>query len=127
MLINDILDVGKIEAQKMELEDLPFDLSVLIHQVFNITKLHADEKELHFLYEAGTTLPDYVKGDERKLRQILLNLLNNAVKYTRRGSVTLRVSYGRVSAGLFRCEVVDTGIGISPDKLEAVLNHSPNW
>jgi signal transduction histidine kinase/CheY-like chemotaxis protein len=121
MLINDILDVGKIEAQKMELEDLPFDLSALIRQVFNITKLHAEEKDIRFQYEAGTPLPEYVRGDERKLRQILLNLLSNAVKYTKRGSVTMRVSYGRVGAGLFRCEITDTGIGIPADKLEAVF------
>jgi len=121
MLINDILDVGKIEAQKMELEDLPFDLSALIRQVFNITNLHAEEKELRFQYEAGTPLPEYVRGDERKLRQILLNLLSNAVKYTKRGSVTLRVSYGRVGAGLFRCEITDTGIGIPADKLETIF------
>ncbi len=121
MLINDILDVGKIEAQKMELEDQPFDLSLLIRQVFNITKLQAEEKDLRFKYETATPLPEYVLGDERKLRQILLNLLSNAVKYTPRGSVTLRVSYGREDTGLFRCEVVDTGIGIPPDKLEAVF------
>ncbi|HEX9078541.1 MAG TPA: ATP-binding protein [Desulfuromonadaceae bacterium] len=121
MLINDILDVGKIEAQKMELEDRPFDLSALMRQVFNITRLQAEEKELRFAYETATPLPEYVLGDERKLRQILLNLLTNAVKYTPRGSVTLRVSYGREDEGQFRCEVVDTGIGIPTDKLAAVF------
>ncbi|HEY4744081.1 MAG TPA: ATP-binding protein [Desulfuromonadaceae bacterium] len=121
MLINDILDVGKIETQRMELEDHPFDLSALIRQVFNITKLQAEEKDLRFTYETGTPLPEFVRGDERKLRQILLNLLSNAVKYTRRGSITLRVRYGRGEAGVFRCEVADTGIGIPADKLETVF------
>lgn len=120
-LINDILDVGKIEASKMEIEDLAFDLPGLMSQVFNLTKLHAEEKELRFLYETETPLPAYVRGDERKLRQILLNLLSNAVKYTRRGSVTLRVSYDRAGAGLLRCEVTDTGIGIPADKLESIF------
>ncbi|MDP3481386.1 MAG: histidine kinase dimerization/phospho-acceptor domain-containing protein, partial [Desulfoprunum sp.] len=117
-LINDILDVGKIEASKMEVEDLAFDLPALMGQVFDLTKLQAEEKTLSFQYEADTPLPAYVRGDERKLRQILLNLLSNAVKYTSRGSVTMRVSY--TAAGLFRCEVIDTGIGIPEDKLEAI-------
>jgi len=120
-LINDILDVGKIEASKMEVEELAFDLQALMDQVFNLTKLQAEEKDLRFHYEAETPLPAYVRGDERKLRQILLNLLSNAVKYTRRGSVALQVSYGRAGAGLFRCEVIDTGIGIPEDKLEAIF------
>lgn len=120
-LINDILDVGKIEADKMGVEELVFDLPALIGQVFNLTRLQAEEKELRFLYEAETPLPPYVRGDERKLRQIMLNLLSNAVKYTRRGGVTLRVSYDRAGAGLLRCEVIDTGIGIPSDKLEEIF------
>jgi PAS domain S-box-containing protein len=120
-LINDILDVGKIEAQKMEIEEVSFDLTALLVQVFNLTKLNAEEKELRFRYETETPLPAYVRGDERKLRQVLLNLLSNAVKYTRRGGVTLRVSYGRAGAGVLRCEVADTGVGITADKLEAIF------
>jgi signal transduction histidine kinase/DNA-binding NarL/FixJ family response regulator len=120
-LINDILDVGKIEANKMEVEDAVFDLSALISQVFNLTKLQAEEKDLRFYYEAESSLPAYVRGDERKLRQILLNLLSNAVKYTRRGSVFMRVSYDRTGDGLFLCEVADTGIGIAPDKLDVIF------
>lgn len=120
-LINDILDVGKIEACKMGVEDVVFDLPALVRQVFNLTRLHAEEKELRFEYEADTPLPSYVRGDERKLRQILLNLLSNSVKYTRRGGVTMRVSYDQAGAGLFRCEVTDSGIGIPADKLEAIF------
>ncbi len=120
-LINDILDVGKIEANKMEVEDAVFDLPALLSQVFNLTKLRAEEKELQFHYEAETPLPAYVHGDERKLRQVLLNLLSNAVKYTRRGSVTMRVSYGRAGEGRFRCEVTDSGIGIPADKLDLIF------
>ena len=121
MLINDILDVGKIEAGKMEIANLPFDLPALLRQVYSLTKLQAEEKELRFSYEAINDLPQYVQGDERKLRQILLNLLSNAVKYTRKGGVTLKVSYNHDKEGLLRCEVNDTGIGIPPDKLEAIF------
>ncbi len=119
-LINDILDVGKIEAEKMEVEDVVFDLPALLRQVFNLTRLRAEEKELRFEYQADTLLPSYVRGDERKLRQILLNLLSNSVKYTRRGGVVMRVSYNQ-TGGLFRCEVVDSGIGIPVDKLETIF------
>ncbi|MDD2735054.1 MAG: ATP-binding protein [Desulfuromonadaceae bacterium] len=120
-LINDILDVGKIEACKMEVEEVVFDLPALVRQVFNLTRLHAEEKDLRFEYEDATPLPSYVRGDERKLRQILLNLLSNSVKYTRRGGVTMRVHYDQTGGGLFRCEVIDSGIGIPADKLETIF------
>jgi signal transduction histidine kinase/DNA-binding NarL/FixJ family response regulator len=119
-LINDILDVGKIEARKMAVEEVVFDLPALVRQVFNLTRLLAEEKELQFVYEAKTPLPLYVRGDERKLRQILLNLLSNSVKYTRRGGVVMLVSYDSVNE-VFYCEVKDSGIGIPPDKLETVF------
>lgn len=120
-LINDILDVSKIEARKMPLEEASFNLPALMRQVMNLTRLSADEKELSFHYEADDSLPEYARGDEQKLRQILLNLLSNAVKYTHQGSVTLRVSYDRSNAGTLRCEVADTGIGIPPDKLDTIF------
>jgi signal transduction histidine kinase/DNA-binding NarL/FixJ family response regulator len=120
-LINDILDVGRIEARKMAVDDAPFDLPALLRQVLDLTRLHAEEKELRFRYEAADGLPQYVQGDERKLRQILLNLLSNAVKYTRKGGVTLRVDYDHSGGGTLRCEVADSGVGIPPDKLEAVF------
>ncbi|HEX9023256.1 MAG TPA: ATP-binding protein [Geobacteraceae bacterium] len=120
-LINDILSVSKIEARQMEVEDVSFHLPALIVQVLDLTRLQAEEKELVFQYEGGEALPKYVRGDERKLRQVLLNLLSNAVKYTNHGGVTLRVEYAHAGGGLLRCEVEDSGIGIAPDKLEAVF------
>jgi signal transduction histidine kinase/ActR/RegA family two-component response regulator len=120
-LINDILDVGKIEAQRMELEEHPFNLALLMHQVLNITGVNAEGKGLQFRYEAVGELPEYLKGDERKLRQVLLNLLSNAVKYTPRGSVTLKVGYLGEGAGLFWCEVIDTGIGIASERIDTIF------
>ena len=120
-LINDILDVGKIEAQKMDIEQVIFDLPALVRQALNLTRLKADEKQLCFLYEEQSPLPPYVRGDERKLRQILLNLLSNAVKNTSRGSVTLRVACDHEGGGTLRCDVVDTGTGIPSDKLETIF------
>lgn len=121
MLINDILDVGRIEANKAEIEEIAFDLPALVRQVFDLTRLQAEEKGLCLAYEEATPLPSYVRGDERKLRQVLLNLLSNAVKYTRKGSVTMRVGYDRSASDLFRCEVADTGIGIPADKRETIF------
>ena len=120
-LINDILDVGKIEAQKMDIEEMAFDLPALMRQAFDLTRLNAEQKGLRFLYEEQTTLPQYVRGDERRLRQILLNLLSNAVKNTGKGSVTLRVAYNHDEGGIFRCDVIDTGVGIPTDKMESIF------
>jgi signal transduction histidine kinase/CheY-like chemotaxis protein len=120
-LINDILNVSKIEAQQVEVEEVSFHLPALLRQVLDLTRLQAEEKELSFHYEEETPLPSYVRGDERKLRQILLNLLINAVRYTNQGGVTLRVGYDGTGTGLLRCAVTDTGIGIPPDKLDAIF------
>lgn len=105
----------------MDIEQEIFDLPALVRQSLNLTRLKADEKDLHFLYEEQSPLPPYVIGDERKLRQILLNLLSNAVKNTRHGSVTLRVFYDYTDGGTLRCDVVDTGTGIPADKLETIF------
>ena len=91
-LISDILDLARIEAQKVVTESNVFNLPALIHSVLNITKIKAEAKELSVQYEKPSSIPQAVMGDERKLRQVLLNLLDNAVKYTESGSVTLRAS-----------------------------------
>jgi len=122
MLINDILDVGKIEARKMTVDEVTFDLPALLRQMVGITTMNAGDKGLDFQYLVNTPLPSLVRGDERKLSQILLNLLGNAVKYTHRGTVTLSVWYGAAGSDLLRCEIADTGIGIPADMLEAIFD-----
>lgn len=119
-LINDILDVGKIEAQRLEIQESVFNLPALLRQVFEMSKPKAEEKGLGFEYESLSLLPDLVRGDERKLKQVLLNLLSNAVKYTRQGGVTLRADY-RAEGEIFCCEVVDTGVGIPKDKQKDIF------
>jgi PAS domain S-box-containing protein len=117
-LINDVLDIGKVETGELKMEEISFDLPALLRQVFNLTRINADSKGLDFRLEAVTALPVQVRGDERKLQQVLTNVVDNAIRFTREGSVTVMACY---NDGTFRCEVVDTGVGIPADKLEAVF------
>ena len=132
-LIEDILDIAKIEAGKWELHDNDFDFSAFIEDLMAIIHLRAKEKGITFNYQAQSSLPNIVRGDEKRLRQVLLNLLSNAVKFTEIGSVTFTIGYGesfsRQEADRFsqspllklRFQVEDTGIGIPPDKLTEVF------
>jgi len=125
-LINDLLDLGRIEAQKIEIQHSAFNLPNAIQEVMNITNVKAKEKDLTLQYEPQTLLPDHVLGDERKMKQILLNILGNAVKYTQEGGIILRAWYPDISLGLFVCEVEDSGIGIPQDKLEIIFEPFTN-
>jgi len=126
MLINDILDLAKIEAQRLELLPTPVSLVPFLQGVVNLIRTRADQKDLTFRYEALTTLPPGLIVDEKRLRQVLLNLLGNAIKFTMSGLVELRVSVinahgapvayqpGEAQCRL-RFEVQDTGPGLSPE------------
>jgi signal transduction histidine kinase/DNA-binding response OmpR family regulator len=120
-LINDILDLSKIESQKIGLVESPFNLPRLLHQIVEITRVKAGQKMLRLECQTQSPLPECVRGDECRIRQILLNLMANAVKYTRQGGVTLRVRYEPADGGSLHCEVADTGIGIPADKIEAIF------
>ncbi|MGB3494651.1 MAG: PAS domain S-box protein [Elainellaceae cyanobacterium] len=91
-LINDILDLSKIEARKMELRPTVFSLSNLLTELVNLFRLRARQKQIQFHYDLKTPLPRLVWGDEQKIRQVLINLLGNAIKFTEQGKVVLRVS-----------------------------------
>jgi len=119
-LINDILDMSKIEAQKLELSISTVNLSEILHTVFNINKVKADEKDLEFVLEKNVSLPKYVVGDERKLKQIMLNLINNAIKFTEEGRVTVRVDFIEQQSKLI-FEVKDTGNGIPIEKQKEIF------
>ncbi|HEY9738412.1 MAG TPA: ATP-binding protein [Trichocoleus sp.] len=126
-LINDILDLSKIEAQKIELTPQEFHLGAFLDDVTSICQIRVDQKRLRFVYETVGSLPDGIQADEKRLRQILLNLLSNAIKFTSQGQVTFRVSSSSLPApdeiALYRLrfEISDTGIGIAPDHLEQVF------
>ncbi|MGK3964686.1 AAA family ATPase [Sorangium sp. So ce118] len=118
-LINDLLDLAKIEAGKIELYPEPFYLSTFLTVVADMIRVRAEQKSLHFVYEATPHLPQAVLADEKRLRQVLLNLLGNAVKFTARGRVRFGVqalSQGETAARL-RFEVEDTGVGMTPEQL----------
>ena len=120
-LINDILDVAKIESGKMKVEEDTFDLALLLREQLGGARRRAAEKGLSFGVEPATPLPAYVSADEGKLRTVLANLLDNAVRFTRQGRVTVRLAYQREDGARFHLEVTDTGIGIPAGQLEAVF------
>ncbi|HET9646268.1 MAG TPA: response regulator [Burkholderiaceae bacterium] len=122
-LINDILDLARIEAGRTELNPQPMNLFDFLQEVVNLMRVKADEKHLTFVFDAGPGLPEGVLADERRLRQVLLNLLGNAIKFTDQGTVALRASAepkGRAQV-LLRLDVEDTGIGMRSDDLERIF------
>jgi len=122
-LINDILDLSKIEAGKMELYPSPINLPAFLQMIADIIRIKAEEKSLLFVYEPSPDSPLAVEADGKRLRQVLLNLLGNAVKFTDRGQVRLRVLSKPVSKTevRLRFEVIDTGVGINEDQLGALF------
>jgi len=118
-LIEGTLDIARIEAGKLRLEVGPMRFADCLHEMAGLFELQAAGKGLAFRFEAEGTLPEVVRADERRLRQILINLLDNAIKFTAQGQVLLRVS--QVGERL-RCEVHDTGRGIAPERQAHIFN-----
>jgi PAS domain S-box-containing protein len=118
-IINDILDFSKIESGRMELTDAEYMLSSLIHDVVSIVRVRLTDKPIAFFVHADANLPCKLLGDEARLRQILVNLLGNAAKYTREGYVMLTVSGEEVGEDRIKLkfDVADTGIGIKEEDL----------
>ncbi|NVM79140.1 PAS domain S-box-containing protein [Duganella sp. SG902] len=117
--INDLLDAAKIEANKLEPQMAPVALRQCLQGLADLVRIQAEQKELSFECEIGATVPAMVLTDERRLRQALLNLLANAVKFTDRGGVSLRVS--ALDGQRLRFEVADTGVGIEPAQRERIF------
>lgn len=135
-LINELLDLSKIETGHMELEQKNVHLPDFLRGIAEMIRIRAEQKKLAFVYEADPTLPEGVRVDDRKLRQILINLLGNAVKFTETGRVTLRVQrvyefpelkgsevqqLNNSETQQLRFEVEDTGVGIAADELEDIF------
>ncbi len=117
-LINDILDFSKIEAGKLDLEAIDFDLSALLGDFADVLTLRADEKCIEFICAAAPDTPTWLRGDPGRLRQVLLNLAGNAMKFTKQGEVAVRARMVSAtdSTVTMRFVVSDTGIGIPADK-----------
>ncbi len=118
-LINDILDVSKIEAGKMDIVPVNYNVSTLLSEIVNMIWLKAEEKGLQFRVDIDPDVPDGLFGDEVRIKQVLINLLNNAVKYTKEGSVTLHMEceFPNKNEVLLKINVSDTGMGIQKEAL----------
>ena len=135
-LINDILDISKIEAKKMELYPSNFHFPSFLENLVDICRIRADQKDIFFSYQPHNQLPNHIHADEKRLRQILINLLGNAIKFTDTGLVTLKVNvleskpltkgedtkpnHHRLIRTI-RFEIEDTGIGMSPEHIERIV------
>ncbi len=118
-LINDVLDMAKIEAGRMNLSPEKFRLQEIFDEVTSITSNLASEKNLALFVEADSDQEVVITADRTRLRQVMINVINNAIKFTDKGYIAIRVD--RIEAATILIRVKDTGIGIAPDKLEAVF------
>ena len=121
-LINDILSLAKLEADKQTLHEIPFTLRSLIETVEALFRLRIDQKGIQFLIEVSPDVPQLLLGDAQKLRQVLINLISNAFKFTQRGQIVLRVGGINQQDGLYlQFEVEDTGTGIAASELHKLF------
>ena len=122
-IINDILDLSKIESGKMEIVPVEYDVSSLVNDIVNMVKIRAEKKNLKFIPEIDEKIPSVLYGDDVRLRQIITNILTNAVKYTHEGHVRLRMKAIQIEDGILRLEVSvsDTGIGIKEEDMDKLF------
>ncbi|MDH5639912.1 MAG: response regulator [Nitrospira sp.] len=121
-LINDILDLSKIEAGHLELESVAFDLHELVDKTAELMAVRAHAKRLELIAFVHPTIPAFVTGDPTRLRQIFINLVGNAIKFTEEGEVVIRVEPDKTDPTMLHCAVSDTGIGIPEAKLATVFD-----
>lgn len=123
-LINDILDISKIKSGKMEIVDVSYETGALFSEIVNMIWIKAREKGLEFRLHVDASIPSMLCGDEVRIKQILINLLNNAVKYTSEGSVTLSVRCERLTVNRVRVwySVEDTGQGVKKENIPYIFN-----
>jgi len=117
-LISDILDLSKIEAGKLEIFPAEFHLKPFLNSLAELFKMRAQQKDIEFVYKFPDNLPIGVSGDEKRLRQIVINLLGNAIKFTKQGQVSFSVEY---YDNKFIFKIIDSGIGIAKEELENIF------
>ncbi|TAG90352.1 MAG: response regulator [Oscillatoriales cyanobacterium] len=124
-LINDILDLSKIEARKLELVPKAIHFPSFLQGVVEICRVRSDQKGIDFIYHPEANLPTGIEADEKRLRQVLLNLLGNAIKFTDSGSVTLKIEVNEPSLDIpiprIKFQVEDTGVGISSNEVNKIF------
>jgi signal transduction histidine kinase len=123
-LIDDLLDLAKIEADKIELQPTNINFAHFLDSIVGIMRMRAQQKSIRFVYDVTGDLPLGIEADEKRLREVLINLLGNAVKFTDRGRVTFRVSSktgNKDDIADLRFEVEDTGVSISPEDLDKIF------
>jgi PAS domain S-box-containing protein len=122
-LINDILDLSKVEAGHLELESLDFDLGEVLDKTLEMMAIRAHEKGLELALRIDPDVPNFLVGDPARLRQVLINLIGNAIKFTERGEVTVRIERepDSATAGTLRFSVIDTGIGVPPETRDLIF------
>jgi len=119
-LLNDILDLSKLESGRLEPENIPFDLHAMMRDTIRHLEISAREKALYLSPEIHEAVPRHIIGDPDRLRQILINLADNAIKFTEKGGVTIRVAAWN-EPDMIHFSVSDTGIGIPPDRLRSIF------
>ncbi len=122
-MITDILDIAKVEAGRLDILPAPFDIRACVDSVAQMTRLRAEEKNLRFTVTIADDVPSGVIGDQKRVRQVLINLLGNAIKFTAAGEVRMDVTCVGTSEGetRLRFEVSDTGVGIAQDQLSRIF------
>ncbi|VXD25059.1 Multi-sensor hybrid histidine kinase (fragment) [Planktothrix serta PCC 8927] len=128
-LINDVLDLSKIESGHCTLEESNFDLIGLLHSLRNMLAERASSKGLDLNFDIAPDVPQFINTDAQKLRQVLLNLLGNAIKFTHQGSITLQVrnsvstlEVGTTTRYILQFAVIDTGVGIAPEEIDTIFD-----
>ena len=119
-IINDLLDLSQIEAGRLSLTDEPFDSHESLKAVVKLLRLRADSKGLVLTHEIDARLPDHIYGDSVRFRQILTNLIANAIKFTPSGGVHVKLALQEAD-GMLHCEVIDSGIGVADSVRERIF------
>jgi two-component system CheB/CheR fusion protein len=121
-IIDDVLDVSKVEADKIEIELIEFSLPDLIQDIRELFELRAQEKGLLFKTNIKNKIPEYIKGDPTRIRQILTNIIGNSIKFTAQGEVALNISFKSINQkSILDFEVTDTGVGLNPESRDRIF------
>ncbi len=120
-LINDVLEMAKIEAGRVQIYEAPFDLGAMVRDVANMMRVRAAEKGLQLQIDQSSEFPRYIVGDEARLRQVLINLVGNALKFTQQGGITIRLGTKINTNSHLLIEVEDSGSGIAPENQKRIF------